>query len=48
MAHPYMSRQKQVKGMTGNEQSDGYAIAVILYEIMTGVPPSRGKVPMLS
>jgi len=36
---PLYVSPEQVKGMTGNEQSDGYAIAVILYEIMTGRAP---------
>ncbi len=42
---PLYTSPEQVKGYAGNERSDLYSLGVILYEIVTGVPPFRGDSP---
>ena len=42
---PLYTSPEQAKGYAGNERSDLYSLGVILYEIVTGVPPFRGDSP---
>ncbi|HKV59426.1 MAG TPA: serine/threonine-protein kinase [Ktedonobacteraceae bacterium] len=42
---PLYTSPEQVRGYPGNERSDLYSLGVILYEIVTGVPPFRGDSP---
>ncbi|HCF83675.1 MAG TPA: hypothetical protein DEV72_00530, partial [Ktedonobacter sp.] len=43
---PLYVSPEQVRGYPGNERSDIYALGVILYEMVTGVPPFRGDTPV--
>lgn len=42
---PLYISPEQVKGLPGNEQSDIYSLAVMLYEICAGVPAFQGDTP---
>ncbi len=42
---PLYTSPEQASGYAGNERSDIYSLGVILYEIVTGVPPFRGENP---
>ncbi len=46
MGTPLYISPEQAKGYPGNERSDLYSLGVILYEIVTGVPPFRGDTPV--
>lgn len=43
---PLYVSPEQVRGYPGNERSDIYALGVILYEMVTGVPPFQGDTPV--
>src|SRR5579859_3499734 len=43
---PLYSSPEEARGYPGNERSDIYALGVILYEMVTGVPPFRGDTPV--
>ena len=43
---PLYTSPEQAQGYPGNERSDIYSLGIILYEIVTGVPPFRGDTPM--
>ncbi len=43
---PLYTSPEQALGYAGNERSDIYSLGVILYEVVTGVPPFRGDSPM--
>ncbi len=42
---PLYAAPEQVNGYPGNERSDIYSLGVILYELVTGVPPFQGDSP---
>ena len=42
---PLYTSPEQASGYAGNERSDIYSLGVILYEMVTGVPPFRGENP---
>jgi eukaryotic-like serine/threonine-protein kinase len=42
---PLYTSPEQARGYAGNERSDLYSLGVILYELVTGVPPFRGDNP---
>ncbi len=42
---PIYTSPEQAQGYIGNERSDLYSLGVILYEMVTGVPPFRGENP---
>ncbi|GCE11365.1 serine/threonine-protein kinase [Tengunoibacter tsumagoiensis] len=43
---PFYLAPEQLQGYPGNEQSDLYALGVILYEMVTGSLPFRGETPL--
>ncbi len=42
---PLYISPEQVSGYAGNERSDIYALGIMLYEIVTGIPPFQGDDP---
>ncbi|HKF37124.1 MAG TPA: protein kinase [Ktedonobacteraceae bacterium] len=42
---PRYTSPEQARGYPGNERSDLYALGVILYEMVTGMPPFQGDSP---
>src|SRR5437588_2225506 len=43
---PLYSSPEHARGYPGNERSDLYALGIILYEMVTGVPPFQGTTPV--